>query len=113
VRGQRRHAPAADAVGTGSALTSTRRPEPNRRLRANAVRPGRSSIGRAGAIRPSPALAAAARRRDAQHLGDQPARIAALRLAALGLARPDAKLALLAHGRAAFRRKRPWCRSAR
>ncbi|WP_366499703.1 hypothetical protein [Sphingopyxis sp.] len=46
-------------------------------------------------------------RRDAQHLGDQAAGIAALRLAALGLARPDAELAVLAHGRAAFGRKWP------
>jgi hypothetical protein len=46
-------------------------------------------------------------RRDAQHLSHQTARIAPLRLATLGLARPDAELAVLAHGRGAFRRKRP------
>ncbi|MGB3928026.1 MAG: hypothetical protein WBL20_03595 [Sphingobium sp.] len=43
----------------------------------------------------------------AQHLGHQAARIAALRLAALGLARPNAELTVLAHGRAAFGRKWP------
>jgi hypothetical protein len=46
-------------------------------------------------------------RGDAQHLGDQAAGIAALRLAALDLAWPDAELAVVAHGRAAFGRKWP------
>jgi hypothetical protein len=63
----------------------------------------RASARAAGAAPP----AAAVDRSDAKHLGDQAARVAALRLAALGLARPDAKLAVLAHGRAAFGRKWP------
>ncbi len=107
VRGQRRRAPATPASGGhGQHLDHD---APARAEQATAGEGGasppegrlRTPSRSAGAAAP----AATVDRGDAQHLGDQAAGIAALRLAALCLARPDAEVAVVAHGRAAFGRK--------
>ena len=93
---------------TGSTLTATRRPAPNRRLRAKAVRPWPKLDWprRADADQAMPA-ADAGLGGGAQHLGDETARVAGGGRAALDLARPDAELAVLAHGCTVFRPVRP------
>ncbi len=108
VRGQRRHAPSADAMTHGQRLhqhASARAEQAAARERRAAC----AEIRLAASTRPAPAmpLGPAMQSGDTQHVGDESARIAALRLAALRLARPDAEVAVLGHDATAFRPKWP------